>query len=78
MDIRTYNKILFPLACGLLVLFSFGFDAFNTDFSSAVMFAIFGLLVVEALLFAFNSHSLWWNRIKWLILTLIVLLTLIG
>jgi hypothetical protein len=78
MDIRKHNKVLFPVACGLLVVFSFGFDSFKSDFSLPTFFALFGLLLIEVLLFVIKSDSLWWNRIKWLLLAGITLIILIG
>jgi hypothetical protein len=65
MDIRAYNKVLFPLPYELLGVFSFGFDSFKSDFSFATFFALFVLLLIEILLFIIKSYSLWWNRIKW-------------
>lgn len=78
MDIRAFRKILFPLSCLLLVVFSFSLDAFKTDFSIATLFALFILLVIELLLVVFKKHNELWNRVKWLVLAGIILLTLIS
>jgi hypothetical protein len=78
MDIREYRKVLFPLACGLLVIFSFSFDAFKSDFTLPVFYALFALLIVEMLLFIFKSKSQIWNRVKWLLLAIMALVILIG
>ncbi len=78
MNLREFGKILFPLACLLLIGFSFGYNAFNTDFSLAISSALFVLLLVEALLFIFKSYTPFWARIRWLILGALALLILIG
>ena len=78
VDIRTFSKFLFPLACVLLIYFGFSFDAFTTGFASATVYALFALLVVELLLVIFRKKGGMWDRLKWLILAIIVLITLIS
>lgn len=77
-DIRTYNKLLFPLACILLIYFGNRFDAFNTGFALATLYALFALIAVEFLLVVFKKKGGVWDKLKWLILAAIALLTLIG
>ncbi|WP_304237759.1 hypothetical protein [Jiulongibacter sediminis] len=77
-DIRTFSKLLFPIACLLLIYFGNRFDAFNTGFALATFYALFGLLIVELLLVIFKKRGGIWDKLKWLILGAIALLTLIG
>ena len=78
MDIKAYRKVLFPLACLLLIIFSFSLNSFDDNFAMAILAASFALLVVEALILIFKSHASWWGTVKWFILALLLLLTLIG
>ncbi|WP_341226742.1 hypothetical protein [uncultured Arcticibacterium sp.] len=78
MDIKAYRKVLFPLACLFLILLSFSLDAFESNFSMATAAACFLLIVVEVLVLLFKSYTSWWHTVKWFVLALILLLTLIG
>lgn len=77
-DIRKYYKILFPTACLLLIAFSFSLDAFQSDFSAAILWAVLALLIIEVAVLLFKEHQLLWNRLKWYILGALALLTLIS
>lgn len=78
MDIKAYRKVLFPVACLFLIIFSFNLNSFDNNFAIATLAASFALLIVEALILIFKSHASWWSTVKWFILALLLLLTLIG
>ncbi len=77
-DLRIYSKILFPLACMLLMYFSYRTNAFENNFSNATLWALLFLLLTETALIIFKKKAILWNRLKWIILGLLALLFLIS
>jgi phosphatidylserine synthase len=62
----------------LVIVFSFFFNAWSTNWTFTMIAAIAGILFVETFAYYFVHHPRAWQVVRWLFILLLLCLMLIG
>lgn len=76
-DLGWSTRIYIFMVLAILVL-SFVFDAWNTNWGLTMSVALIGVLFMEAYVISFQRHPKIWKTIRWVLLIIIISLLLIG
>ena len=74
----SWSTRIYTLTVVLVIVFSYLFDPWSTNWTMTIIAAIAGILFVESFAFYFEHHPQAWKVFRWVVALLILSLLLLG
>ena len=74
----SWSTRIYTLAVVLVIIFSYCFEAWSSNWTMTIIAAIAAILFFETFAFYFIHHPKVWKAIRWILLLIVIALILIG